>query len=227
MKLLTARHFRFFVSQVVNKNAISILRIGSIAAVMLGERFVYFTYPIYIYIGSGNMVSMERGFETFVGRRRRNWQSFFPSSSPIPRFIPPSLPACLLISWAPTENRATFRNPRELLPRAPSRPLFPLYPNCLSITTFYSSPLPRASRLSKYFVILENGVSRKETDFIRERALYARLNPIFLFLPPRRFVGILTHRNSSSLFIFGRNRRRQFYFYFHFSFVVEWKILEN
>lgn len=223
MKLLTARHFRFFVSQVVNKNAISILRIGSIAAVMLGERFVYFTYPIYIYIyiGSGNMVSMERGFETFVGRRRRNWQSFFPSSSPIPRFIPPSLPACLLISWAPTENRATFRNPRELLPRAPSRPLFPLYPNCLSITTFYSSPLPRASRLSKYFVILENGVSRKETDFIRERALYARLNPIFLFLPPRRFVGILTHRNSS--FSFHLRPELTILFLFLFFFRQNWR----
>lgn len=47
----TATRFRFYVPEVVNKNAISIVRIGSIAAVMLGERFVYLRIrDIYIYI---------------------------------------------------------------------------------------------------------------------------------------------------------------------------------
>lgn len=210
----TATRFRFYVPEVVNKNAISIVRIGSIAAVMLGERFVYLRIrDIYVYIGPGNMFSIERGRNV---RRRRNWQSFFPSSSPIPRFIPPS---------SSPEHRLVelFETPRAL-PRAPSRPLFPLYPNCLSITTFYSSP-PRGSRLSKYFVILENGVSRKETDFTRERALYARLNPIFLFLPLRRFVGILTYRKSSFLFFARNHRCRQFYFYFLSWESKNWKLI--
>lgn len=106
----TATRFRFYVPEVVNKNAISIVRIGSIAAVMLGERFVYLRIrDIYIYIGPGNMFSIERGRNV---RRRRNWQSFFPSSSPIPRFIPPSS------SPEHRQNRGTFRNPASSSSRA-------------------------------------------------------------------------------------------------------------
>lgn len=177
------------------------------------------TYPryIYIYILVLEIWSWWEEGETLVGRRRRNWQSFFPSSSPIPHFIPPSS------SPEHRQNRGgTFRNPASFF-LARHRALYFLYiRTAFRSQPFYSSP-PRGSRLSKYFVILENGVSRKETDFTRERAFYARLNPIFLFLLLPRFVGILTYRNSSSL-LFGKGNHRwiviveDFYLYFQFPF---------
>lgn len=135
---------------------------------MLGERFVYLRISD-ICIGPGNMDG-ERAKN--VGRRR-NWQSFFPSSSPILRFTPPP-------PSSPEQSRGSFETPRA----SSSRAIAPFI-SFISELPFDHQPftlLPVAVGCRSIFVILENGVSRKETDFTRERALYARLNPIFLFL---------------------------------------------
>lgn len=83
-------------------------------------------------------------------------------------------------SSSPEQSRGSFETPRA----SSSRAIAPFI-SFISELPFDHQPftlLPVAVGCRSIFVILENGVSRKETDFTRERALYARLNPIFLFL---------------------------------------------
>ena len=112
----------------VNKNAISARRIASAATVMPGERFVYLPYPRYIFVREIWVhASMEVGTKHLEGR---NWQSFFSV------FLPRTFPTFNLTPFSNVRVNVVELSRRRLV-RAPSRPLFPLHPNCLSITSFY------------------------------------------------------------------------------------------
>lgn len=152
---------------------------------MLGERFVYLRISD-ICIGPGNMDG-ERAKN--VGRRR-NWQSFFPSSSPILRFTPPPL----LISWAESWK---FRNPASFF-LARHRALYFLYiRTTFRSPTFYSSP--RGSRLSKYFCNPRKWCIPKGNRFHPWTRPLCTSEPDILVSASPDLSEFLTNRNSSFL----------------------------
>lgn len=129
-----------------------------------------FTYVSQIYVLVLE-IWMERGRKTLVGEEID--RASFPLH-PQSCVLPPPPPS------SPEQSRGSFETPRA----SSSRAIAPFI-SFISELPFDHQPftlLPVAVGCRSIFVILENGVSRKETDFTRERALYARLNPIFLFL---------------------------------------------
>lgn len=120
----------------VNKNAISMGRIASAAIVMPRERFVY----LRIY----DIFAQEIWIHASVEAGRNIWRTGeeIDRASSLTLFLFPSL---FLRS---TPLRRCTANVVELSRgaffahhRAPSRPLFPLHPNYLSITGFYFFPV--------------------------------------------------------------------------------------
>lgn len=137
---------------------------------------------------------------------RRNWQSFFL------RFIPLAIPVSTFnpSSSMYRQRRGTF--PWRFL-RAPSRAIAPFISLTSELPFDHRLLLfPRGSRLSKYFVIPENGVSQKETDFTPERALYARLSSIFLFLAACSQICRNLNVPNWSLFLQGKHHEHCFLF---------------
>lgn len=138
--------------------------------------------------------------------RRRNWQSFFPHFIPLPIPVSTFNPSSSMYR----QRRGTF--PWRFL-RAPSRAIAPFISLTSELPFDHRLLLfPRGSRLSKYFVIPENGVSQKETDFTPERALYARLSSIFLFLAACSQICRNLNALNWSLFLEGKHHEHCFLF---------------